>query len=72
MAPMKIPSSNPEPKPGDRFDSYSLSHVARCLHMNRRKIRQMLARGELPFVQICGMIRVPRWAIDLYLREGNT
>jgi excisionase family DNA binding protein len=66
MAPMKIPSRKPDLVPADRFASHSLSHVARCLHVSRRTIRRMLARGELPFVQIDGTIRVPRSALDIH------
>ena len=62
MAPMKQPArvagkDNP-------FDSYSLTHLAHRLRVTRKRIRQMLQRGELPFVQICGQIRVPRGVIE--------
>lgn len=67
MAPMKQPTR--EADKDRQFDSYSLTHGATRLHVTRRRLRQMLQQGELPFVQVRGQIRVPRWAI--VLRKGN-
>ena len=63
MAPMKLPAH--ERVGEDPFASYSLTHLARLLHVTRRRIRQMLQQGELPFVEVHGQIRVPRTAILL-------
>ena len=40
--------------------SYSLTHLARRWNRSRREIRKMLQRGDLPFEQVMGQIRVPR------------
>jgi excisionase family DNA binding protein len=61
MPPMKQPARVTDKD--NPFDSYSLAQLARRLRVTRKRIRQMLQRGELPFVQICGQIRVPRRVI---------
>jgi excisionase family DNA binding protein len=67
MAPMKLPAHGRASE--DSFDSYSLTHLAHLLHVTRRRIRQMLQKGDLPFVEVRGQIRVPRSAI--VMRKGN-
>ena len=64
MAPMKCPA---KPKPADEFeDSYSLTHLAHRWDVSRRDIRQLLQRGELPFVEVLGQLRVPAAAVSFY------
>ena len=63
MAPMKLPAHGRASV--DSFDSYSLTHLAHLLHVTRRRIRQMLQKGELSFVEERGQIRVPRSAIKI-------
>ena len=66
MAPMKLSVRR---RGRDKlFDSYPLSYLARRLHLTRRQIRKLLEKGELPFVEVHGEIRVPRWAIIFQTR----
>lgn len=61
MAPMKCPPSN---RLRDEFGkTWTLTHVAHRWGVRRRTIRQLLAMGELPFVQVEGQIRVPVSAV---------
>ncbi|QDS99874.1 MerR family transcriptional regulator [Adhaeretor mobilis] len=61
MAPMKRPATKPYLE--DREDTLSLDALARRWHITHNEARQLLAEGELPFVQIAGKIRVPCEAI---------
>ncbi len=67
MAPMKRPAA---PEHLDPFeDSHSLTHLAHRWHVPRRKIRDLLKSGELPFVDLEGQLRVPDPAVREYERE---
>lgn len=68
MAPMKL--SAHKRLGNEVFDSYSLTHLAHMWHVPRRRIRKMLQRGELPFVEIGGRIRIPRAAVDSKLERS--
>ena len=56
MAPMKAPSHRTPPEEAD--ETYSLTHLAHRWGVSRRRIRQLLQSGELPFMQIAGQLRV--------------
>ncbi|MEM8947355.1 MAG: hypothetical protein AAGD11_19430 [Planctomycetota bacterium] len=56
MAPMKAPA-NREPL-AELDDTVSLTHLAHRWGVSRRRIRQLLQSGGLPFVEIAGQLRV--------------
>lgn len=57
MAPMKRPAA---PEHHDPFEaSHSLTHLAHRWNLPRRKIRDLLKAGDLPFVDLAGQLRVP-------------
>lgn len=62
MAPMKRPARHPR----DPSPSLSLQQIARRWHMPRREVRHLLQRGELPFEQVCGRLRVPLESVRHY------
>ncbi len=69
MAPMKSPP-NHEP-PEELEQSITLTHLARRWKVSRRKVRRMLQRGKLPFVQVAGQIRVPVEAVEAFETSKN-
>ena len=71
MAPMK-----PKPrKPDAAFrGTLSLEQLGRRWRMSRKEIRHLLGRGQLDFVQVRGVFRVPLEEIDRFERgqaEGS-
>ena len=68
MAPMKCPTRR---RMKDEFeDSYSLTHLARRWGVSRREVRLLLQKGDLPFVQVLGQLRVPTQAVYNYEKSG--
>jgi len=61
MAPMKCPAH----KDGDKQlqESSTLTHLARRWKTSRRQVRRLIQRGDLPFKQVSGQIRVPNRAV---------
>ena len=69
MAPMKCPAAK---EPLDDFDdSCTLTHLAHRWHVTRREVRHLLQRGELPFVDVRGQIRVPYAAVEDFERRST-
>ena len=66
MAPMKRPAETEQHDPFE--DSHSLTHLAQRWHMPRRKIRDLLKSGTLPFVDLEGQLRVPDPAVQAFER----
>ncbi len=61
MAPMKRPARHAE-----RSQNMSLDELARRWSLRRRNVRRLLQRGELPFEQIRGRLRVPLDSVRHY------
>lgn len=40
-------------------ESVSLQRLARQWNMPRRKVRRLIQKGKLPFIEIAGQIRIP-------------
>jgi hypothetical protein len=58
---MKRPARHGEPP-----SSVSLDALARRWSVRRRDVRRLLQRGELPFEQVRGRLRVPLDSVRLY------
>lgn len=61
MAPMRKPAP-PQHEPWQ--STMSIDAYARARGMQRREVKQLLATGQLPFIQLAGQIRIPREALD--------
>ena len=57
MAPMKRPAD--EASQGYYQGTWSLGEAARRLGVSKKDLRCLLADGQLDFVQIAGLIRIP-------------
>ena len=66
MCPMKRPST--AAARGDFRGTLSLPAAARKLGVSTKTLRRRMARGEMPFVQIRGQLRVPS---DVVNRRGD-
>lgn len=61
MAPMKKPITHQ----GQEFaGTVSLDAAAQLLGVTRAEMRRRLGRGELPFVEVRGRIRVPKRVLE--------
>ena len=69
MPPMRRPADIHTSHVGG--NSYSLTHLARRWNRSRREIRQMLQRGELPFEQVSGQLRVPCQAVKRFEKKSK-
>jgi len=61
MAPMKRPARQSEAS-----SSVTLDALARRWSVRRRDVRHLLQRGELPFEQVRGRLRVPLKSVRHY------
>lgn len=43
---------------------FTVQQVADALQVNRKTVREMVARGELPCVRVGRSLRIPRSALD--------
>lgn len=43
--------------------------VAELLGLGRTKVFELIAAGELPLIRIGRSVRVPRWALEEWVRE---
>lgn len=67
-----VPKSTEIRKPDRRF--LTVNEVADLLRVSRRTVERLVARGELPFVELPlrrGGLRFPRSAIDDFLRDHS-
>jgi excisionase family DNA binding protein len=48
---------------------YRAEEAAKVLGLGRSKVFMMLARGELPCVRIGRSVRVPRHALEAWIRQ---
>jgi excisionase family DNA binding protein len=75
MPPMKRPAAaRSHPLGADLQmgpETVTIAAAARRWRVTRYRVRQLLSRGELPFIQICGEIRIPRDAIDQWEQGGG-
>jgi excisionase family DNA binding protein len=62
MAPMKRPMRHGK----DLAPTLSLQQLADRWAVPRREVRRLLQRGDLPFEQVCGRLRVPLDRVQLY------
>jgi len=73
MAPMKCSArresvddhEDGDNRDGDYEESYSLTHLAHRWGVSRRRVRQLLQSGDLPFMQVEGQLRVPTAAVRM-------
>lgn len=64
MAPMRKPTHRPATEFGETYArTVSLPAAADKLGLSVGQLRQKLGRGDLPFVEIRGRIRVPEEAL---------
>lgn len=70
MAPMKRPATKPYLE--DRDDTLSITALAKRWHLTHHEARQLLAEGELPFVQVAGKIRIPCEAVATHEKNWET
>jgi excisionase family DNA binding protein len=47
----------------------TLEEAAELLSVNKRWMRRAIDRRELPYVKMRGLVRIPRRAIDAYIRK---
>lgn len=66
MAPMK---SGPPRRDPELTGTLSLAQLARRWKIPCRRIRRMLGRQQLGFIDICGSFRIPLAAIERYERH---
>ena len=50
-------------------ESMSLTHLAHRWEISRRRVRQLLQNGELPFEEVEGQLRVPLAEVEKYERS---
>ena len=50
--------------------AYSPGEVADLLGLGKSKIYDMIRRKELPYVKLGSLTRIPRWALESWLREN--
>ncbi len=63
MAPMKCTARRASDD--DYQESYSLTHLAHRWGVSRRRVRQLLQSGDLPFMQVEGQLRVSAAAVRM-------
>jgi excisionase family DNA binding protein len=60
-----------EKSPAGERDLYSAEEVARRLSISLSTVRVLIARGELRYLRIGNLVRVPRSAIDRFCRANH-
>ncbi len=67
MAPMRTP---PPQQQDDWRSTQSIDAFARERGLTRAEVKQLLASGQLPFIELAGQIRIPRREVGSRKDEG--
>lgn len=65
MAPMRKPTNKTPDEFGEAYaNAVSLAKAARQLGITQRELRRRLGRGEIPFVETRGRLKIPQAALE--------